>query len=41
MLCKLELKSIKMIAEREYAEEQRKLDEIAKEKFQGADCALP
>ena len=34
MLCKLELKSIKMIAEREYAEEQRKLDEIAKEKFQ-------
>ena len=34
MLCKLELKSIKMIAEREYAEEQRKLDEIAKKKFQ-------
>ena len=34
MLCKLELKSIKMIAEREYMEEQRKLDEIAKEKFQ-------
>ena len=34
MLCKLELKSIKMIAEREYVEEQRKLDEIAKKKFQ-------
>ena len=34
MLCKLELKSIKMIAEREYAEKQRKLDEIAKEKLQ-------
>ena len=34
MLCKLELKSIKMIAEREYKEEQRKLDEIAKKKFQ-------
>ena len=34
MLCKLELKTIKMIAEREYMEEQRKLDEIAKEKFQ-------
>ena len=34
MLCKLELKSIKMIAEREYEEEQRKLDEIAKKKFQ-------
>ena len=34
MFCKLELKSIKMIAEREYAEEQRKLDEIAKKKFQ-------
>ena len=34
MLCKLELQSIRMEAERKYAEEQRKLDEIAKEKFQ-------
>ena len=34
MLCKLELNSIKMIAEREYVEEQKRLDEIAKEKFQ-------
>lgn len=34
MLCKLELKSMKMKAEKEQAEEQRKLDEIASLKFE-------
>ncbi len=34
MLCKLELNVIKTIAEKEYAEEQKRLDNIAKEKFQ-------
>ena len=34
MLCKLELNAIKMMAEKEYEKEQKRLDEIAKEKFQ-------
>ena len=34
MLSKLELNSIRMKVEREYEEEQRRLDEIAREQFQ-------